>query len=151
MYSSRRCKNLTYLCGTTKTPSHVSQYRAENRNLRKSGSTFCHGTVFTPKQCLHQKAATHMESPKMCSSGRCNNLTYLCGTANDPITCKSVQSREEKFAEIWVYLLPWYSVCTKAMFMSKRSCGYAESKNVLLSSVQKPHFCVRDCKRPYVK
>ena len=36
--------------GLQRTASHVSQYRAENENLRKSGSTFSHGTVFTPKQ-----------------------------------------------------------------------------------------------------
>ena len=45
--------------------SHVSQYRAENGNLRNSGSTFRHGTVFAPKQSLYQKEASGMESPKM--------------------------------------------------------------------------------------
>ena len=74
MYSSRRCKNLT-CAGLQTTPSHVSQYRAENGNLRKSGSTFSHGTVFVPKQCLYQKEATGMESPKMYSSRRYKNLT----------------------------------------------------------------------------
>ena len=64
------------------TPSHVSQYRAENGNLRKSGSTFRHGTVIAPKQCLYQKEATGMESPKMHSSSRCKYRTYLFRTAN---------------------------------------------------------------------
>ena len=50
------------------TPSHVSQYKVENGNLRKSGSTFRHGTVFASNQCLYQKEATVMESPKMHSS-----------------------------------------------------------------------------------
>ena len=67
------------------TLSNVSQYRAKNRNLQKSGSTFCHGTVFAPKQCLYQKEATSMESPKMYFSHRCKTLTYLCRTANDPV------------------------------------------------------------------
>ena len=46
--------------------------------------------------CLHQsnvcikKKATHMESPKMYSSSRFKILTYLCGTANDPVSCKPV-------------------------------------------------------------
>ena len=62
------------------TQSHVSQYRAENRNLRKSGSTFHHGTVFAPKQRLYEKIATGMESSKMHFSSRCKNRTYLCGT-----------------------------------------------------------------------
>ena len=79
---------LTY-AGLQTTPSHVSQYRAENGNLRNSGSTFTHGTVFTPKQCLYQKEATGMDSPKMNSSCQCKNHTYLCGTANYPVSCKS--------------------------------------------------------------
>ena len=76
--------------GLQTTPSHVSQYWAENGNLRKSESTLSHGTVFAPKQCLHQKEATALNSPKMYSSRRCKNLTYLCGTANDSISSKPV-------------------------------------------------------------
>ena len=64
MHSSSRCKNRTYLCGTETTQSHVSQYKAVNGNLRKSGSTFRHGAVFAPKQCLYYKEATGMESWK---------------------------------------------------------------------------------------
>ena len=41
--------------GQQTTPSHVSQYKAENGNLRKSRSTIRHGTVFAPKQSLHQR------------------------------------------------------------------------------------------------
>ena len=72
------------------TPSQVSQYRAENRNLQKSGSTFCHGTILALKKCLYQMEARHMESPKMYSACRCQNLTYLCVTANNPVSCKPV-------------------------------------------------------------
>ena len=72
------------------TQSHISQCKAENENLRNSGSTFCHGTVFVPKQCLYQKEATGMESPKMHSSSWCKNPTYLCGTANYLVSCKPV-------------------------------------------------------------
>ena len=39
--------------GLQTTPSHVSQYRAENENLWKSGSTFRHSTMFSPKECLY--------------------------------------------------------------------------------------------------
>ena len=76
--------------GLQTTPSQVSQYRAENGNLRNSGSTLGHGTVFAPKQCLYQKQATGMESPKMYFSTRCKNLTYLSGTANEPISSEPV-------------------------------------------------------------
>ena len=76
--------------GRQTTPCHVSQYRTDNRNLRKSGSTFCHVTVFAPKQCLYQKKSTRMESPKMHPSSWCKNRTYLWGTANYPVSCKPV-------------------------------------------------------------
>ena len=86
--------------GLQTTPSHVSQYRAQNGNLRKSGSTCRHGSIFAPKQCLYQKEATGMESPKMRSSSWCKIRTYLCGTANYPVSCKPVQGRERTFEEI---------------------------------------------------
>ena len=77
--------------GLQTSPSHVSQYWVENRNLQKSGCTFRHGTVFAPKQYLYQKEATDMDSPKMHSSSRCKNRTYLCGTSNYPVSCNPVQ------------------------------------------------------------
>ena len=90
IYSSRRYKNLTYLCGTANDPTYVSLYRAEKGNLWRCGSIFCNGTVFTPMQCLYQKEASGMESPKMYPSSRCKNLTYLCETANNPVSSKPV-------------------------------------------------------------
>ena len=72
------------------TLSYIRQYRPENGNLRKSGCTFSHGTMFAPKQCSYQKEATGMESPKFYFSLRCKNRTYLCGTANDLVSCKAV-------------------------------------------------------------
>ena len=137
--------------GLQMTPSHVSVYSAENGNLRKSGSTFCHGTVVAPKQCLYQKESTRVESPKIYSACLCKNLIYLCGTANDPVSSRPVECQEGKFAEFWVYHVHCYLVCTKAMFISKGSYLYKESKNVFLSSVQKRHLPLRDCKRPHLK
>ena len=40
------------------------QYRAENGYMRNFGPTNPHGTTFAPKQWLHQKKATCMESSK---------------------------------------------------------------------------------------
>ena len=65
---------LTY-AGLQMTPTQVSKYSANNGNLRNSGSTFSCGTVFAPKECLYQKEATGMESPKMYSSRWCKTLT----------------------------------------------------------------------------
>ena len=45
--------NTALICaGLQTTPSHVMRYSPENGNLWKFGSTFRHGTVFIPKQCL---------------------------------------------------------------------------------------------------
>ena len=148
MHSCSQCKKRT---GRHTTPSHVSQYMAQNGNLRKSGSTFCHGTVFAPKQCLNEKEATGMEIRKVHSSSRCKNRTYLCGTANYPISCKPVLGRERKFAEIRVYLSPWYRISTKAMFISTRNYRYGESKNSFILSVQTPHLPVCDDKVPRLR
>ena len=76
--------------GWQTTPSQVSQYRAENGDLRKCGSTFRHGTVFAPKQCSYQKEATCVKSPEIHSSSRYKNRTNLCGTANYPVSYKPV-------------------------------------------------------------
>ena len=140
------------------TLSHVKLSTAENGNLRKFGSTICHGTVFAPNHCLYkiegagmgvqkfillvgaktaltcaglqtttthvrrysctfhlgtmfvpkqslyQKEAAGMESPKMYSCSWCKNRTYLCGPSNYPVSCETVYSREQKFAEVQVYL-----------------------------------------------
>ena len=74
--------------GLQTTLSHVTQYRAENGNLRKSRSSFSYGTMFAPKQSSYQKEATGTESPKMYSSSWCKNRTYVCWTANDPVSSK---------------------------------------------------------------
>ena len=70
-----------------------------------------------------------MEGPKIHSSSRCKNRTYLCGTANYPVSCKPVLGLERKFEEILVYLSPWYRVCTKVIIISKGSYRYGESRN----------------------
>ena len=124
--TSRTC------AGLETTPPQVSQYKAENGNLRKSGSTFRHDTVFTLLQCLYQKEATGMDSQTIRSSSWCKNQSYLCGTANSPVSCKPVYGREQKFAEIRVYFSPWYRLCTKAMFICKGTYRYGESKNAFL-------------------
>ena len=66
--------------GRQNTPSRGRQYRAQNGKLGKLGRTFGHGTVFSPRNYLHQKEATGMERPEMYSASRCNKPTYLCGT-----------------------------------------------------------------------
>ena len=83
-------KTVLTCAGRQTTPSQGSQYRPGNGNLRKLGWTYCHGTVFAPKQCLYQKEATGMERPEMYSPTRCKNPCYLCGPSNYPISGKAV-------------------------------------------------------------
>ena len=61
------------------TPSKRSRYRVGNRNLRKLGWTYRYGTVFAPRQYLHQKEATGMEIPEMYFPSRWKKPSYLCG------------------------------------------------------------------------
>ena len=88
--SSRWCKNLTYLCGTANDPASCKPVEGRERKFAKIRVSLSHGTMFAPKQCLYQKEAMGIETQKMYSSRRCKNLTYLCGTANDPISSKAV-------------------------------------------------------------
>ena len=101
--------------GLQTTSSHVRQYRTENGNLRKSVTTFYHGTVFPPKECLYYKEATGMENPKMFSPSRWKNRTYLCGPPN---------------YLNWDGPLSMVRVCTKAISIPKETYGYGETRNV---------------------
>ena len=121
-------KTVLTCAGLKTTPSHVSQYRAENGNLRKSESPICHCTMFAPKQCLYQKEARGMESPKMYRSSRLKHCTYLCGTANYPVSCMSVQGRERKFTEIRVYLCYGTVFAPKQCLYQKEATGMESPK-----------------------
>ena len=85
-------------------------------------------------QCLHQsnvhikRKSWPMESPKIYSSSRYKKCTYLCGSANYPVSCKAVYGRERKFVEIRAYLSPWCSVYTKAMLISKEKLGLCRAE-----------------------
>ena len=86
--------------GLETTPSQVSQYRAENGNLHKSGSTFSHGTVSVPKQCLYQKEATRMDNPKMYSSRQCKKLTCVgLQTTLSQVTQYRAENRNFRISE----------------------------------------------------
>ena len=50
---------------------------------------------------------------------------------------------QSKFEKIRGYQYPWYSVCTKPMFISKGSYGYGEPKNTFALSVQITHWALK--------
>ena len=115
-------KSALTCAGPQTTPSPVSQYRAENGNLEKFGSTYRHSAVFAPKQCLSQKEARAMKCPQMYSSSRFKQCTSLCGSANYPISSKAVYRAENgnlgKFGPLFRY---------GAVFASKQ-CLYIKKK-----------------------
>ena len=76
--------------GRQTTPYQGSRYKAENRNLRKFGWTYRHGTVFVPRQYLYQKKATGMDRPEIYFPSWLKNPSYLCGPSNYPISIESV-------------------------------------------------------------
>ena len=72
--------------GRQNTPSRLMRYRAKTGKLRKLGRTYRYGTVLAPRKYLYQKEATVKERPEMCSTSRCNNHTYLCGSSKYPVS-----------------------------------------------------------------
>ena len=118
--------------GLQTTPSHVTRYRAENGNLRKFGSTFPHGTVFATMQCLYQKEATGMESPKMYFSSRCKSRTYLCVPVNYPISCEAVLARERKFRSTFLH---------GTVFAPKKCCDQKEAMGMESPKMYSSSLC----------
>ena len=104
-----------------------------------------HCSAFSPKQ---QREATSMESSKIYYSHRCRQRTYECGVVKYPATWGAVEDREWKRAKLCAPHSPWYSVCTKAIVISKGSYVYGELKNVLPSPVQKTYLPVKGRKIP---
>ena len=126
-------------------PSHVQQYMADNRNLRKPGSSFTHGTVFAPKHCLYQKEATSMERPKMYSSSRCKNHNYQCGPANYPIWCESVMAQEWKFGSTFRH---GTVVAPKQCWYQKEATGMESPKMYSYSRSKKRTYLCRPANYP---
>ena len=148
MYSPRQCKKRTYLCGSANYPISCKAVYFREGNLGKFGPTFRHVAVFAPKciPLIAAKRALTCAGPQTTPTHvrPRQELNHPVPRQSKPATiagmCMSPR-RERKFAEIRVYLLPWYRVCNKAMFISKGSYACGESKNVFLLSVQKPHLC----------
>ena len=76
--------------GRQSTVCQGRQYRGGNGNLRKFGRTYGHGTVFAPRQYLHEKEATGMESPKIYFPSRCKKPPYLCGPSEYRVSKETV-------------------------------------------------------------
>ena len=79
-------KSLLPCVGRQTTPSQGSRYRTEIAKLRKLGWSYCHGTLFAPRQYLYQNKDKGMERPEMYSPSRCKNPSHLCGPSNYPVS-----------------------------------------------------------------
>ena len=74
--------------GQQTTPCLAAPYLASNRNFQNFGTTYRHGTVFTPMQCLYCKEATGVEIPKMQFSVSAKSA--LTGTGQHTTPCLAV-------------------------------------------------------------
>ena len=86
MYCPSRCRNSTYQCGAANYPVSLGAVYGLEWKDAKFGGTYRHGTAFPQEECLYQKEATGTENPKMCCSSPWENDTYLCGSANYPVS-----------------------------------------------------------------
>ena len=90
MYSSGRCKKRTYLCRSPNcTVSCKAVYDRKRKFVGIRGylspwCSVCTKAMFIPEE------AWAMKNPKMYYYSRCKTHTYLCWSANYPVSCKAV-------------------------------------------------------------
>ena len=81
---------------------------ARNINMRNFGPINPHCTAFAPKQWLHKKEATGMESSKMYCHSQCRYRTYQCGAANYLVSWGVVYPRMEicEISDLQIPMVP---------------------------------------------
>ena len=89
-----------------------------------------------------------MQSPKILSLGWCKKGTNFYLASNYPHSYITILDRRCKFLKLRSFLLPWYRVCTEAIFISKGSFRDAEPKNIILVLVQNRFKPLRVLKLP---
>ena len=80
------------------TPSRGRWHWVKTGKLSTMGGTYCHGSVFAPRQYLYQNKTMGIHRSEMYSTSRWNNPTYLCGPSNYPVSRDAVQGLERKVA-----------------------------------------------------
>ena len=138
--------------GSSITRSYVSPYRSLTANFRNFEASFRHGTVFVPKQYLHQKETLGMQSPKILFLGWCKKGTNPNWASKYPHSCIAIRGRQCKFPKFRGFLSPWYRVCTKAIFNQKEalwmqipkilSLGRCKQGTNLYVASNFPHSCI---------
>ena len=70
--------------GQQTTPCLAAPYLASNRNFQNFGTSYRHGSVFAPMQCLYCKEGTGVESPKMQFPSQCKTEPEVMGQQTTP-------------------------------------------------------------------
>ena len=115
------------------TPFHGVQDRAENGNLCKLGWTYCHGTMFAPRQCLYQREATGMESSDMYSNKWVQKFHLPVWAGNLPhLMGGSIVPRTET----------WVVFASKKYLYPKEATGMERTEMYSTSQCRNPtYFC----------
>ena len=82
--SPLRCTDLQ------RTRFRVARYMADSTNLQEFGASYRQCNVFALMECLYQKEAKGMHSPKMQTLLRCKKPTSQYGLAKNPFSCSAV-------------------------------------------------------------
>ena len=126
--------------GCQTTPSQMSRYRVGNGNLRKLEWTYRHGTVFVPRQYLHQKEATGMESPEMYFPSRCKNPLTSAARQTTPSQMSRYRVEYGNLRKLgWTYrhgtvLAPWQYL------HQKEATGMESQEMYFPSRCKKPSY-----------
>ena len=103
--------------------------------------------------CLHQSNVYIKRKLRICRVHKCipivsaKTLLTCAGLQTNPSHFSKYKAENGHFAEFLDLLFAIVPSLHQSNYITQRRYGYGESKNVFLSSVQKPHLSVRDCKR----
>ena len=99
MQSPSRCNKRTGRYSPVNNQVSLTEYRAENGNLRNFEAVEDNGTAFAPKQCLYQNVAVGMENPQMQSPSRCKKRPGRYGPGNNLVSWTAYKARMEIFGK----------------------------------------------------
>ena len=87
MQSLFQCNKHTGRIGTANNLFSCREKSPKSGNLEIFEVVEDNGTVFAPKQCLHQKVDMGLENLKMQSLSRCNNALGVTARQINPVSC----------------------------------------------------------------
>ena len=100
MQSLYPCNKRTGRNGPANNPDSSTAKKPKKGKLRIFEAVEENGTVFAPRQCLHQKVAMGMEKLKMQSLSPCNKRTRCYGPVNNPVSSTAKKPKRGKLGNI---------------------------------------------------